>query len=102
MSDLQITPPLPVASLTGAAATPSALPGATGESFLATLKDAMDKVTQAESRADGSVQSLLTGQTANIHETMIALQKADVSFQLMLQVRNKIVGAYEEIMRMQL
>jgi flagellar hook-basal body complex protein FliE len=33
---------------------------------------------------------------------MIALQKADVSFQLMLQVRNKIVGAYEEIMRMQL
>jgi flagellar hook-basal body complex protein FliE len=44
----------------------------------------------------------MTGQTANLHETMIALEKADVSFQLMLQVRNKIVGAYEEIMRMQL
>jgi flagellar hook-basal body complex protein FliE len=45
---------------------------------------------------------LLTGQSTNLHETMIALQKADVSFQLMLQVRNKIVGAYEEIRRMQL
>ena len=102
MSDLRVTPPSLTAPVAGVAATPAALPGASGESFLTTLKDAMDKVTQAESRADGSVQALLTGQTANIHETMIALQKADVSFQMLLQVRNKMVGAYEEIMRMQL
>lgn len=76
--------------------------GGAGEPFLASLQEAIAKINEAQAQADVSVQSLLTGQTTNIHETMIALQKADVSFQLMLQVRNKIVGAYEEIMRMQL
>lgn len=69
---------------------------------MASLKDAIAKVGEAQAQADGSVQALMSGQTTNLHETMIALEKADVSFQLMLQVRNKIVGAYEEIMRMQL
>src|SRR2546426_11345937 len=80
----------------------SATPGSTGESFTSVLQDALAKINEAQAQADVSVQSLLTGQSTNLHETMIALQKADVSFQLMLQVRNKIVGAYEEIMRMQL
>jgi flagellar hook-basal body complex protein FliE len=83
--------------MSGASAT-----AATGDSFVASLKDALAKINEAQSHADVSVQSLLTGNSTNLHETMIALQKADVSFQLMVQVRNKIVGAYEEIMRMQL
>ncbi|MBP8105834.1 MAG: flagellar hook-basal body complex protein FliE, partial [Nitrospira sp.] len=41
-------------------------------------------------------------QSTNIHQTMVALQQADVSFQLMMQVRNKLVTAYEEIQRMQI
>jgi flagellar hook-basal body complex protein FliE len=101
MADLQIIPPLNPGEFQ------SIVPGASspvssGESFVASLKDALAKINEAQSHADVSVQSLLTGQSTNLHETMIALQKADVSFQLMLQVRNKIVGAYEEIMRMQL
>lgn len=44
----------------------------------------------------------MTGQTENVHQTMVALQKADASFQLMMQVRNKLVAAYEEINRMQI
>jgi flagellar hook-basal body complex protein FliE len=103
MADLRITPPSPPnpdefgSLLPGATAAPGG-----GESFVATLKDALSKINEAQHQADVSVQSLMTGQSANLHETMIALQKADVSFQLMLQVRNKIVNAYDEIMRMQL
>jgi flagellar hook-basal body complex protein FliE len=103
MADLHITPPSPpnpgeFGSILPAGAS---APGS-GESFVATLKDALAKINEAQHQADVSVQSLMTGQSANLHETMIALQKADVSFQLMLQVRNKIVNAYDEIMRMQL
>ena len=103
MADLHIIPPSPVTQGEFPTIVPpgsSAVAG--GEAFVATLKDALAKINEAQSQADVSVQSLLTGHSTNLHETMIALQKADVSFQLMLQVRNKIVGAYEEIMRMQL
>jgi flagellar hook-basal body complex protein FliE len=103
MADLRITPPVSVASLGAAAASPAAAsPAASGESFLASLQDALGRLNETQAQADESVQALLTGRTTNIHETMIALQKADVSFQVMLQVRNKVVSAYEEIMRMQL
>jgi flagellar hook-basal body complex protein FliE len=103
MADLRIIPPMAGATGEFPSVIANALPtGASGDSFVASLKDALAKINEAQSQADVSVQSLLTGQSTNLHETMIALQKADVSFQLMLQVRNKIVGAYEEIMRMQL
>ncbi len=52
--------------------------------------------------ASQAVEALVTGQSNNIHQTMVALQQADVSFQLMMQVRNKLVTAYEEIQRMQI
>ena len=102
MNDMRISS-LPGTSLEAGAGLPGAAPSAaSGDAFMASLKEAIAKVGEAQAQADGSVQALLTGQTTNLHETMIALEKADVSFQLMLQVRNKIVGAYEEIMRMQL
>ena len=103
MADLSITPSPSVNPEEFPTVAPGASSaGASGETFVGTLKDALAKINEAQSQADVSVQSLLTGHSTNLHETMIALQKADVSFQLMLQVRNKIVGAYEEIMRMQL
>jgi flagellar hook-basal body complex protein FliE len=66
------------------------------------LKHAINTVNQAQIEADQAVQELATGNEKDIHQTMIALEKAEVSFQLMMQVRNKIVSAYEEIMRMQI
>jgi len=100
MNDIRVTPPS--SDTSGFSLVSPATAPAGGESFTSLLQDALAKINEVQAQADVSVQSLLTGQSANLHETMIALQKADVSFQLMLQVRNKIVGAYEEIMRMQL
>ena len=73
---------------------------AQGKSFVATLNDAIGDVNKLHQEADRAVQELATGKDKDIHNTMIALEKAEVSFQLMMQVRNKIVSAYETIMRM--
>ena len=48
------------------------------------------------------MDALATGQSQNIHQAMIAMQQADISFQLMMAIRNKLVSAYEEIQRMQI
>jgi flagellar hook-basal body complex protein FliE len=75
--------------------------GGQGE-FMSTLKDAIAKTNEVQLQATEAVEKLVTGETQNVHQTMIALQKADVSFQMMMQIRNKIVSAYEEIQRMQI
>ena len=77
-------------------------PGASGTSgFFDSLKSAIGKVNDAKLEAGKAVDALMTGETQDIHRTMVALQEADVSFQLMMQIRNKLVAAYEEIQRMQ-
>ena len=64
------------------------------------IKGAIKKVDQLEKEADRSVLDLLQGK-ASIQETMIALQKADLSMQLLLNIRNKVIESYREIMHMQ-
>ena len=71
-----------------------------GETFFETLKSAIGEVSRLHEDADQAVQELATGEDKDIHNTMIALEKAEVSFQLMMQVRNKIISAYETIMHM--
>jgi flagellar hook-basal body complex protein FliE len=61
----------------------------------------MQQVNQLNSGADQQIGNLLTGGNADMSTVMIAVEKADVAFQLMMQVRNKIVNAYEEIEKMQ-
>lgn len=73
-----------------------------GANFLGSLKEAIGHINDAQTGASQAVESLVTGQSTNIHQTMVALQQADASFQLMMQVRNKLVTAYEEIQRMQI
>jgi flagellar hook-basal body complex protein FliE len=65
------------------------------------LHSAMDDVQQLEGQAETKVSSMLEGSGSDVHSALIAVEKADLSFQLMMQVRNKIVSAYEEISRMQ-
>jgi flagellar hook-basal body complex protein FliE len=72
-----------------------------GSSFGSLLHEAIDQVNELQHQAGKEVQSLMTGEIKDIHSAMIAVQKADVSFQMMMQVRNKLVSAYQEIMKMQ-
>jgi flagellar hook-basal body complex protein FliE len=70
-------------------------------SFSEMLKESIQKVGDLEKDANTEVEKLAKMETKDIHNTMIAIEKADLSFQLMMQIRNKIINAYEEIMRMQ-
>lgn len=71
--------------------------GSFGNILARSLKD----VNQLKLEADEAVENLAAGKQKDIHATMIALEKADVAFQLLMQVRNKIIAAYETVMRMQ-
>ena len=71
-----------------------------GPSFAENLAESLDKVNNLQKEADKAIEDFATGET-NIHETMIAVNKADLAFRLTMQVRNKIVEAYQEVMRMQ-
>ena len=68
--------------------------------FEAAMKGAINKVDRLENQADKSVMDLLTGK-GDIHESMIAMQKLDLTMRLFLTVRNKAIEAYKEIMHMQ-
>jgi len=64
------------------------------------INNAIKKVDKLENAADQSIVDMLQGK-ADIHETMVALQKSDISMRMFLAVRNKAIEAYREIMRMQ-
>ena len=68
--------------------------------FGKTLSQSMQSVNNMLNQADENTQEMVTGKK-DIHEAMISLEQADISLRLMVQVRNKILSAYEEIMRMQ-
>ncbi|MCZ7584243.1 MAG: flagellar hook-basal body complex protein FliE [Deltaproteobacteria bacterium] len=73
---------------------------AQGPAFSEVLQSAIKEVSGLEAEADKAVQALATGRSDNIHEAMIALQKADLSFKAMMEIRDKLINAYKEIMRM--
>ena len=88
---------LPAEIGSGTVASPSSpTPG-----FHDVLDTAMEDIQQLQSQAENKVAGVLEGNGADVHSAMIAVERADLSFQLMMQVRNKIVSAYEEISRMQ-
>ena len=64
------------------------------------MEEMVGKVNDLQGKADQSIQSLATGESKGLHEVMLAVEKASISFQMLTQVRNKAVEAYQEIMRM--
>jgi flagellar hook-basal body complex protein FliE len=73
----------------------------TQKSFADTLNDAIQNVNELQKTSDKAMQNLATGRTDNVAEVMIASEKADIALKLMVQVRNKIIDAYQDIMKMQ-
>ena len=83
------------------AALPAREPSSSQAGFREVLDSAMQDIDHLEGQAQNKVSQVLSGNGADVHSALIAVEKADLSFQLMMQVRNKIVSAYEEISRMQ-
>jgi flagellar hook-basal body complex protein FliE len=71
------------------------------DAFGSVLQDAIQKVEGLGSEASKSVESFLSGEDDDLHKTIMATQRADLAGELFLQVRNKVVSAYQEVMRMQ-
>lgn len=66
------------------------------------MREVFESTNRLQDKADNEIQALAVGKNGDLHNTMIAMEEADVSFQLLMQIRNKIVAAYQEIMRMQI
>ncbi len=85
----------------GRQATPAAAP-AEGTDFAQVLQNSIAEVNRTQQQAEATAANFAAGNgTENLHDVMIALQKANLSFQEMVQVRNKLVSAYHDVMNMQ-
>jgi len=84
-----------------ASVTPSAAAADAGVSFQSMLKNAVNNVEASSAKADSAVAGYLSGGNQELHSTILATQNADLNFEMFMQVRNKVVSAYEEIMKMQ-
>jgi flagellar hook-basal body complex protein FliE len=80
---------------------PTGLGDEGGDGFGSVLHQAIDKVGELKNDSEKQIGDLVQGNRQDIHNVMIAVEKADVAFQLMMQVRNKIVNAYQEVSKLQ-
>jgi flagellar hook-basal body complex protein FliE len=83
--------------------TPAGGPGSDSSGlFSGMLQNAMGSLESLQAGANTNIQKFLTGENEDLHTTVLATQRAEMAFELGLQVRNKVVSAYQEIMKMQL
>lgn len=68
--------------------------------FSATMKESLNNVNQLQKESVGMIESFASGERQNVHELMIALQKSSVAMSMTSAVRNKLMEAYKEVMRM--
>jgi flagellar hook-basal body complex protein FliE len=87
-------------ALTGST-TPGAGAAGAGTPFSGIFQSMVEQTSELDTKASQAVTGLLSGQGVEIHDAMIATEKADMAFELALQVRNKAVGAYQQMMGMQ-
>ena len=73
----------------------------TGASFSSLLGNLVQGVNAKQNAAAQALQDLQSGQNVSLHQTMITMEEASVSFQLMVEVRNRLLDSYQELMRMQ-
>ncbi|MFP4029980.1 MAG: flagellar hook-basal body complex protein FliE [Desulfococcaceae bacterium] len=79
---------------------PESRPAERAGGFGNVLSDALNSVGALHREKDAAIRELAAGEAPDVHSTMIAIQRADLSFRFLMQVRNKAVAAYQEIMRM--
>src|SRR5688572_16996310 len=79
-----------------------AKPAGPVQSFQELMLQSLDQVNSMQANANHAVEQLVTGGDANVPEVLTAVQKADLSFKLMMQIRNKLLAAYQEIKEMRI
>jgi flagellar hook-basal body complex protein FliE len=94
-ASLPIRPPV-------APAPPASPAGASQASFGDLFTKAVDRVAGAQQEARVSIESFLNGETEDLHKVALATQRASLEFDMFLQVRNKVISAYQEVMRSQI
>jgi flagellar hook-basal body complex protein FliE len=72
------------------------------KSFSELLASSITEVNGLQKEANTAIQNLVTGKSKNLHETMLAVEKAEIAFKTMNQIRSKVIDAYKEVMRMQI
>jgi flagellar hook-basal body complex protein FliE len=80
---------------------PSEINPAQGDSFANVLGRVVGEVNARQGVANDAVAALQSGQNVSLHQAVIAMEEANISFQLMVEVRNKLLDSYQELMRMQ-
>jgi flagellar hook-basal body complex protein FliE len=96
MADIRIAP----VSLPTAPRPPAVTTAPRGEGFGDTLKNAVAAVNDMQSQAAEATDALASGKPVDSAQALVAIEKANVSFQFALQIRNKLLEAYQEVMRM--
>jgi flagellar hook-basal body complex protein FliE len=99
MKEIALTYAPPVAASRPVAAASPVQPQ--GKDFQTHLKQALGDVNELTQQADQAIRQLIGEGKGDLQDTIVAMEKADVSFRLMMQIRNKILEAYQEIVRMQ-
>lgn len=75
-------------------------PEADASPFSDYVKQSLADVNRQMLNADQAIDDLVTGKNQDIHNTMISMQKAEISFEMVMQIRNKLMSAYDEIRKM--
>lgn len=73
-----------------------------GKTFGEFLSDSIGKVNNLQQEANVAMEKLASGESQNLHETLLAVEKAEIAFKTMNQIRTKVIDAYREIMKMQI
>jgi flagellar hook-basal body complex protein FliE len=101
MNDISVKPLEMISRSTGPLRQENRSTASEQASFGQWLKESIEGVNKLQQQAESAATRLATGENKDIHGTMIAMQKANISMSLMMEVRNKIISAYDEIKRMQ-
>lgn len=98
-------PNIPITSVTNALqphnVKAASSPSEAQKNFASFLKDSIDKVNETQVKSDMMAQKLARGENMELHEVMIASQMASITLTATMEIRNKVIEAYQEVMRMQ-
>jgi flagellar hook-basal body complex protein FliE len=95
LAALQPLPPLSQASV------PTETPAVAGGTFQQILGQVLQPIADSNAKADAAIQALATGQADDLHTVSLAVAQADLAFRMLLELRNRLTEAYQEVMRMQ-